>query len=56
MYAFYIIKIFKGFQNGSTWYYSFYKSSDNILDFTLDQIDKFEKIALRRKIVWTFQN
>lgn len=40
----------------STWYYSYYKSSDNILDFTIDQIDKFEKTALRRKIVWTSQN
>jgi CDP-glucose 4,6-dehydratase len=39
----------------STWYYSFYKSSDNILDFTLNQIDKYEKAALRKKISWAYQ-
>ena len=36
----------------SSWYYSFYRSSGDILDFTLDQINKYEKLAIRRQIVW----
>lgn len=35
------------------WYYKFYKSDTNMLDFTLSQIDEYEKTAADKKIAWT---
>jgi len=35
------------------WYYNFYKEQVNMLDFTLDQISKYEHIAADKEIQWT---
>ena len=37
----------------SNWYYSFYKKKQNMFDYTLEQIDKFEKCAIENEIIWT---
>jgi CDP-glucose 4,6-dehydratase len=37
----------------STWYYNFYNSEKNMLDFTLRQIEEYEKIAIEKEIEWT---
>ncbi|TVZ55492.1 CDP-glucose 4,6-dehydratase [Lutibacter sp. Hel_I_33_5] len=37
----------------STWYYNYYNSNINMLDFTLAQIKEYEGIALSKDIVWT---
>ena len=36
-----------------SWYYDFYKKQDNMLDFTLNQVDKYEQIAVNKDIQWT---
>ena len=35
------------------WYYSFYKDQENMLDFTLAQIGKYEQIAINKENQWT---
>jgi len=37
----------------STWYFNYYNSDINMLDFTLSQIREYENIALKNDIVWT---
>ena len=36
-----------------SWYFSFYKDQENMLDFTLAQIDDYEKTAVHKGIQWT---
>lgn len=36
-----------------SWYFNFYKGQENMLDFTLIQIDKYKQIALDKKLEWT---
>ena len=36
-----------------SWYFSFYKDQENMLDFTLAQIDKYEQIAISKENQWT---
>ena len=36
----------------SNWYYSFYQKKQNMFDYTLEQIDKFEKFAIEKEIIW----
>jgi len=36
-----------------SWYYEFYKEQGNMLDYTLNQIDKYEQIAANKDIQWT---
>lgn len=35
------------------WYYSFYKTEKNMYEMTLDQISKYEKLAMERGLVWS---
>lgn len=37
----------------SKWYYNFYKGEENIQNFTLKQIEQYEKIATENNLVWT---
>mgnify|MGYP003975671519 FL=1 len=37
----------------SRWYYNFYNSEENMLEFTLAQIKEYEEIALSKEIAWT---
>lgn len=37
----------------SEWYYSFYKEKENMFDFTMNQISRYEDIAKERKLIWT---
>lgn len=37
----------------SSWYYNFYKSDINMLDFTIKQIKEYQDIALNKNIEWT---
>jgi len=36
-----------------SWYYNFYNKKQSMLDFTLNQISSYEKIAKKKKIKWT---
>ena len=36
-----------------SWYFNFYNSPDNMLDFTTAQIDKYEQMALEKELQWT---
>jgi CDP-glucose 4,6-dehydratase len=36
-----------------SWYFSFYKDKENMLDFTLAQIGKYEQIAISKENQWT---
>lgn len=36
-----------------SWYFNFYKSQKNMLDFTLSQINEYELIASSKEIQWT---
>ena len=36
-----------------SWYYNFYNWKGNMLDYTLNQIDNYEQIAVDKKIQWT---
>jgi CDP-glucose 4,6-dehydratase len=36
-----------------SWYFSFYKDQENMLDFTLAQIRKYEQIAISKENQWT---
>ena len=36
-----------------SWYFSFYKDQENMLDFTLAQIGKYEQIAISKENQWT---
>jgi len=36
-----------------SWYYNFYKEQGNMLDYTLDQVGKYEQIAVNKEIQWT---
>ena len=36
-----------------SWYFSFYKKTEDILSFTLTQIDKYEEIAKSKESQWT---
>ena len=36
-----------------SWYYNFYKEQGNMLDYTLEQIEKYEQIAVDKEIQWT---
>ena len=36
-----------------SWYFNFYKSQMDMLDFTLSQIDEYEQIAAEKGIQWT---
>ena len=36
-----------------SWYFSFYKSSGNMMNFTLEQIDEYEKHAISKGNQWT---
>ena len=35
------------------WYLQFYKNKTNMFDFTLSQIDEYEKMASKKEIQWT---
>jgi len=35
-----------------SWYHAFYKKKYNMLNFTFDQIDKYQKIAFKKGITW----
>ena len=37
----------------SEWYYDFYKTKNNMLDKTLDQINRYENLAKRQSLKWT---
>jgi CDP-glucose 4,6-dehydratase len=37
----------------SKWYFNFYNSDKNMLDYTLNQIKEYEEIALEKEILWT---
>jgi CDP-glucose 4,6-dehydratase len=37
----------------SEWYYDFYKTKNNMLDKTLNQIDEYENLAKRKTLKWT---
>jgi len=37
----------------STWYYEYYQNKISMYDFTLNQIDKYEKIATSKGNNWT---
>jgi CDP-glucose 4,6-dehydratase len=37
----------------SSWYFNFYKSDVNMLDFTINQIKEYQEIALKKEIAWT---
>jgi CDP-glucose 4,6-dehydratase len=37
----------------SKWYYNFYHSNENMLDFTMAQIKEYENIAKEKGIIWT---
>lgn len=34
------------------WYYSFYKIDKNMYELTIDQIDKYENLAMERNLIW----
>jgi len=36
----------------SKWYYNYYKSDENMLDYTLAQIKEYENLAKKKGIVW----
>ena len=36
-----------------SWYYNFYKEQENMLDYTLNQIDNYEQKATNKEIEWT---
>lgn len=36
-----------------TWYFIFYNGKENMLDFTLSQIEDYEQIAVHKEIQWT---
>lgn len=36
-----------------SWYYSYYKQQENMFNYTLDQIKKYEQIALNKAIQWS---
>ncbi len=36
-----------------SWYFNFYKKQQNMFDFTSNQINEYEKIAVNKKIQWT---
>jgi len=36
-----------------SWYYNFYKEQGNMFDYTLDQVGKYEQIAIDKEIQWT---
>ena len=36
-----------------TWYFNFYEEQKNMLDYTLNQLDKYEQIALNKELQWT---
>jgi len=36
-----------------SWYYNFYKKQGNMLDYTLEQVEKYEQIAVDKEIQWT---
>ena len=36
-----------------SWYFNFYKSQRNLLDFTLSQVEEYEQIATEKGIQWT---
>ena len=36
-----------------SWYYNFYKEQENMLDYTLNQVDKYEQIASDKELQWT---
>ena len=35
------------------WYFKFYKKQENMFDFTFNQIDEYEKLALKKETEWT---
>jgi CDP-glucose 4,6-dehydratase len=37
----------------SDWYFNFYKHKSNMFDYTSDQIDGYEKLAIKKGIEWT---
>lgn len=37
----------------SKWYFNFYNEDENMLKFTFDQINEYEKIAIKKGIQWT---
>lgn len=37
----------------STWYYNYYNSEKDMLEYTMKQITEFEKIAISKNIPWT---
>jgi CDP-glucose 4,6-dehydratase len=39
----------------SKWYYSFYREKIDMYEFTLNQINEYEKIANERKRIWSIQ-
>ena len=39
----------------SKWYYNFYKEKLDMYKYTLDQIDEYEVLGLKRKKIWSFQ-
>jgi CDP-glucose 4,6-dehydratase len=36
-----------------SWYYNFYKEQKNMLNYTLNQVDKYEQIASDKGLQWT---
>jgi CDP-glucose 4,6-dehydratase len=43
----------KSIELTGSWYFNFYKSQMDMLDFTLSQIDEYEQIAAEKGIQWT---
>jgi len=37
----------------SQWYYNFYKTDKNILQFTMNQIEEYESLAFKKGLAWT---
>jgi len=35
------------------WYYNYYKKQGNMLDYTFEQVNKYEKIAFDKELQWT---
>jgi len=35
------------------WYYEFYKKSNNMFEYTLEQIEEYESIATSKGLRWT---
>ena len=37
----------------SSWYYVFYKKLDNMMDKTIEQINEYENLAVKKGMLWT---